>query len=93
MLTKPFILTTISLLAFSPLARGIRITAVRSVSNSGTLTTRTMNTRDGMQSSSQATHNFVDAAIPERKNNYLPTIIVFDLDDCLWSPEMHMRYK
>ncbi|KAL3923486.1 MAG: hypothetical protein SGARI_006207 [Bacillariaceae sp.] len=25
--------------------------------------------------------------------NHLPTMIVFDLDDCLWSPEMHELYS
>jgi len=27
-----------------------------------------------------------------KNNPFLPTMIVFDLDDCLWSPEMHELY-
>jgi len=28
----------------------------------------------------------------EHKSDYLPSMIVFDLDDCLWTPEMHELY-
>ncbi len=49
-----------------------------------------------MKSSSDTTqtHNFSSAAIQDggKKDPYLPTMIVFDLDDCLWSPEMYTLY-
>ena len=33
--------------------------------------------------------NFNCAAAGDDNDDGLPTIIVFDLDDCLWTPEMH----
>ena len=39
--------------------------------------------------SSQQTHNFSSSTTGDKIDPYLPTMIVFDLDDCLWSPEMY----
>ena len=48
-----------------------------------------------IMSSSTNTHNFCSdgAKAPQKSDVYLPTMIVFDLDDCLWSPEMYTLYN
>lgn len=36
------------------------------------------------------THNFSSTTKSmEKKDPFMPSMIVFDLDDCLWSPEMY----
>lgn len=37
----------------------------------------------------QTHHNFSGQTVEKKKDPMLPTMIVFDLDDCLWSPEMY----
>lgn len=46
-----------------------------------------------MKSSETKTHNFSSSSSTEKKDPYVPTMIVFDLDDCLWSPEMYTLYS
>jgi len=41
-----------------------------------------------MMSSKTSTHNFT-GSFKTKKDALMPTMIVFDLDDCLWSPEMY----
>ena len=44
--------------------------------------------------SSATSHNFASGNAPVQESDpYLPTMIVFDLDDCLWSPEMYTLYR
>ena len=46
-----------------------------------------------MKSSETKTHNFSPSSSTEKKDPFVPTMIVFDLDDCLWSPEMYTLYS
>eukprot|EP00978_Attheya_sp_CCMP212_P030450 scaffold112016_cov52-Attheya_sp.AAC.3 len=34
-------------------------------------------------------NNFARSGQCEKQDPHLPSLIVFDLDDCLWTPEMH----
>lgn len=42
-----------------------------------------------MQSSAQLMRSFVRNTVLNRAGSMLPELIVFDLDECLWSPEMY----
>lgn len=48
-------------------------------------------TRKSTKRFSSVTHNFSSGPLPTepKTDPLLPTMIVFDLDDCIWSPEMY----
>jgi magnesium-dependent phosphatase 1 len=45
--------------------------------------------REQQQQQPATSHNFAGDKAFEKQDPMLPTMIVFDLDDCLWSPEMY----